>query len=61
MEEKTFTIKGTYKEKNAMKKFVKEVTAVNQNYAKEKVLSIIGSKHKARRNKVKIESLEEKK
>ncbi len=61
MDEKTFTITGTYREKNEDKKFTKELNAFNENFAKEKVLSQIGSKHKIARNGIKISSIAEKK
>jgi len=61
MQEKTFTISGTYKEKGADKKFTKEITAVNEGYAKEKALSQIGSKHGTQRNAIAITSVAEKK
>lgn len=59
MNEKTFTIGGTYKEKRGLKTFLKQVKAVNQNFAKEKTYSEIGSKHKVKRNQVKIKTVEE--
>ncbi len=54
MGEKNFTITGTYKEKGNEKKFTKQMTAVNENYATEKIMSEIGSKHKIKRNKIQI-------
>ncbi|MEZ0394274.1 MAG: 50S ribosomal protein L18Ae [Desulfurococcaceae archaeon] len=40
-------------------KFVKEVRALNEREALEKVYSILGSNHKVKRRHVKIESVEE--
>ena len=61
MQEKTFMVTGTYVEKKGEKKFAKEIGAQNENFAKEKVLSQVGSKHKVRRNAIKIRSITEKK
>lgn len=61
MQEKTFWIDGTYREKNADKKFGKEIKAVNEAYAREKVLSQIGSKHKVGRHGIKIGAVKERK
>ncbi|PIN85258.1 MAG: 50S ribosomal protein L18a [Candidatus Diapherotrites archaeon CG11_big_fil_rev_8_21_14_0_20_37_9] len=54
MDGKKFTVTGTYNEKKEDKKFEKQITAVNEKYAMEKTLSAIGSKHKVKRNKIKI-------
>ena len=61
MEEKTFTLNGVYREKGEMKKFSKEIKAVNEGYAKEKAFSLIGSKHKIKRNAIDIKEISEKK
>ncbi|HLC92160.1 MAG TPA: 50S ribosomal protein L18Ae [archaeon] len=61
MVEKVFTIAGTYAEKSGEKKFTKEMSAINQNFAREKVLSQIGSKHGVLRNAIKIASITERK
>ena len=61
MQDKTYTIKGTYKERSEDKKFTKEIKAVNEGYAREKLLSQIGSKHRVNRHGVKIASVQEKK
>ena len=61
MADKTFTVSGTFKEKNEQKKFTKEMHAVNENFAREKVFSQIGSKHGIARNGIKIISVAEKK
>ena len=42
MEEKTFVINGTYRDQGEIKKFAKEMTAGNENFAKEKTLTEIG-------------------
>lgn len=61
MSEKIFIISGNYMEKQVMKTFEKEVKAVNENFAKEKILSNIGSKHKINRYRITIENVLEKK
>ncbi len=61
MAEKTFTITGTYREKDADKKFSKEIKAVNEGYAREKTLSQIGSKHGVNRHGIRIAAVKEKK
>ncbi len=61
MEQKTFVITGSYKERQEERKFKKEITAVNENYAKEKTVSLIGSKHKIRRSSININGITEKK
>jgi len=61
MEEKTFAIEGAYKEKGGLKKFSKEIKAVNENYATEKTLAIFGSKHRLKRGAISITKIEEKK
>ena len=54
-----FEVKGSFKEKRKSKGFTKTVEAVNQNFAKEKVLSLFGSKNKIRRANIKIEAVKE--
>jgi len=61
VEEKTFTISGTYQDRGEMKKFSKEVSAQNENYAREKTFSLIGSKHKVKRNAIAIKEVSGKK
>ena len=59
MSEKTFEAKGIFllnKKENA---FAKTVTAINENFAKEKILSKIGSDHKIKRHKIKINEIKE--
>ena len=59
--QRTFEISGTFTDRTGERKYTKEVHARNENLAKEKVLSEFGSKHKLRRNAVKIASVKEKK
>ena len=58
---KNFEIKGTFRENKAEKKFSKTINALNENTAREKTLSIMGSKHKVKRIHIKIESIKESK
>ena len=60
MEQRTFVVKGTFIERKETKKFGKEVTAHNEGFAREKVLSDLGSRHKLRRSAVKIDSVQAK-
>jgi large subunit ribosomal protein LX len=55
----TFVVQGKFKAGVQWEKFSKEVEAVNQKNAEEKVLSTIGSKHKVNRNLITIESVKE--
>jgi len=61
MEEKTFVINGTYRDQGEIKKFAKEINANNENFAKEKTLTEIGSKHKIKRQGIIITNITEKK
>jgi len=61
MEEKNFVVKGTMRQKNEGQKFTKEIKAVNEGFAKEKTLSMMGSKHNAKRNAIKILEVTQKK
>ena len=61
MAEKTFVLNGTYRDQREIKKFANEVLAVNENYAKEKTLSTMGSKHKVKRHAIFIDEITEKK
>ncbi len=60
MESKTFTVTGTYTEKGSEKKFSKEISSHNEAFAREKLLSTIGSKHKIARKSIKITMVKEK-
>ena len=61
MEEKIFVLNGTYREQGKIKKFEKEIHAGNENFAKEKTLTEIGSKHKIKRHAIVIDTINEKK
>jgi large subunit ribosomal protein LX len=55
----TFVVQGTFKAGVQWEKFSKNVEALNQKNAEEKVLSDIGSRHRVERRLVKIESVKE--
>ncbi|MAG18317.1 MAG: 50S ribosomal protein L18a [Candidatus Diapherotrites archaeon] len=58
---KIFVVNGIFKEKQEEKKFSKEITAINESFAKEKAFSMIGSKHKLNRHRITINEISEKK
>jgi len=49
-----FRIKGEYRAKNQKIPFAKEVKALKEDHAIEKILSLIGSKHRVPRKFIKI-------
>ncbi|MFH1240646.1 MAG: 50S ribosomal protein L18Ae [Candidatus Diapherotrites archaeon] len=49
-----FEVTGTYLEAKTMKKFTKRVEAFNEKHAMERIMSLIGSKHKTKRKDIKI-------
>ncbi|HTY90875.1 MAG TPA: 50S ribosomal protein L18Ae [Methanocella sp.] len=52
-----YIVEGTFKAGVQWEKFSKEVESVNENTAREKVLSTLGSRHGINRNLIKIESV----
>ncbi|AGK60105.1 LSU ribosomal protein LX [Archaeoglobus sulfaticallidus PM70-1] len=52
-----FEVSGKFRNGEIWTKFRKVVEAHNENFAREKVLSLIGSNHKVKRNLIKIEEL----
>jgi large subunit ribosomal protein LX len=60
MDERKFEIKGKYQEKRDFwKPYTKILTAPNANQAKERIYTIIGSKHRLARPYIKIDSVSE--
>lgn len=51
---KTFRIKGKFTKKGREQIFSKEISALNEKLAWDKVYSLIGSNHKVKRNHIKI-------
>jgi len=56
---KAYRIKGEFKDIRKMQDFTMEVAAEDQEQAKEKILCILGSKHKQKRENIRISSVEE--
>lgn len=54
-----FTVKGTFKAGEKWEHFTKKITCPSKNNASEKIYSLIGSEHGLKRNRIKIESIEE--
>jgi large subunit ribosomal protein LX len=56
---KAFKVKGKFLMGGQMSPFNREIEAVDQDDALEKMLSLIGSEHRCKRNKIKVESIVE--
>jgi large subunit ribosomal protein LX len=56
---KAFKVTGTYRNRPGMQKFSKEVAAKGKDEAVEAIISVIGSKHRAKRSEIKVESVTE--
>lgn len=56
-ENKKFEVIGVLKKRGPGHKFTKTVFASTENYAKEKVYALIGSKHKLKRRNVVIKEV----
>jgi len=54
-----FKVKGRFLMGKKMQPFTMEVSSINEAQAREKVLSDLGSRHRVKRNKVFIESIDE--
>ena len=54
-----FKVKGRFLMGKRMQPFTMDVSSINEDQAREKVLSDLGSRHRVKRNKVFIESIEE--
>ncbi len=59
MSVKTYEISGRMKMKNKWNKFSMTVRALKPDHAIEKVLSLLGSRHKLKRFDIKIEEVRE--
>ena len=59
MKEKNFEIFGKFKAKGEEKKFTKQLTALNENRAAEKVMNLMGSKHGLKRRHIIINEIKE--
>ncbi len=56
---KAFKVTGTFRNRPGMQAFSKEVAAKDKDAAVEVVMSVLGSKHRAKRTEVKVESVVE--
>ena len=56
---KKFKVKGRFLMGKRMQPFTMDVSSINEDQAREKVLSDLGSRHRVKRKKVFIESIEE--
>ncbi|MFQ5837996.1 MAG: 50S ribosomal protein L18Ae [Thermoplasmata archaeon] len=56
---KAFRIKGEFLMGKSYQPFTKEVAAKDEDEAVEKLLSLLGSKHRTRRKNIKIQRVEE--
>ncbi len=56
---KVFKATGSFKMGRVWQKFSKEIISENEDRAKEKVLSIIGSKHGTKRTNIRIRDIVE--
>ena len=54
-----FEVKGTFREKKEDKNFRLEFESLNENTARQKALSTMGSRHRVKRIHVKIESVKQ--
>ncbi len=56
---KAFRVKGEFLMRDTMSPFNREIEAENKDDAHEKIVSLIGSEHRCKRNKIKIEDIVE--
>ncbi len=56
---KTYRIRGEIKKPNSVMNFLKEIAAIGEKQAIEKIYSLFGSRHHAKRFQMKIISIEE--
>jgi large subunit ribosomal protein LX len=56
---KAFKVKGSFMMGDRLQSFKKEIAGIDEDNAKERIYSILGSKHNVKRNKIKIESIVE--
>ncbi len=56
---KAYKAKGSFKMGRIWQKFTKEITADDEESARDKILSVIGSKHGTKRTNIKLKSIDE--
>ncbi len=54
-----FIAKGTFKAGEKWQRFTKSIISNNKNTALEKIYSLIGSEHGLKRNRIRVDSVEE--
>ncbi|HWQ67034.1 MAG TPA: 50S ribosomal protein L18Ae [Methanospirillum sp.] len=59
MEEKQFEVKGEYREGQTYKPYSKVISAPNEKQAQERIFNIFGSKHRLKRQYIKISTISE--
>ena len=56
---KAYRVKGKFLMRDTMSPFNREIEAMDEDDAREKMLSLLGSEHRCKRNKVNVESITE--
>jgi len=56
---KAYRVKGKFLMRDTMSPFNREIEAMDDEDAREKILSLIGSEHRCKRNRVYIETITE--
>jgi large subunit ribosomal protein LX len=56
---KKYTVTGEFRAGRQWEHFNTTIDAHNEAFAREKILSTLGSRHKVRRNRIRFESVEE--
>ena len=59
MQTKIYRVKGKFVMGSEVQVFTKEYRAIKEEDIYEKIYSVFGSKHRIKRNQIKIESIEE--
>ena len=53
-----YRIKGNFRQRKEISSFSKEICAITEEKAKEKLYSYLGSRNRLKRNRIKIESID---
>ncbi len=56
---KAYRVKGEFLMRDTMSPFDREIEAMDEEDAREKMLSLIGSEHRCKRNKINVEAITE--
>lgn len=54
---KAYRVKGEFLMGDVFSPFNREIEAVDEDDAREKMLSLLGSEHRCKRNKIKVEAI----